>query len=64
MANEHHADRRAMAALTARIVLLEHGLAGEFDALDSTLQTITRNGKGVGEVSLRSARAGRAGSGD
>lgn len=61
VSNEHRSDREALASLSERLMLLEHGLAGEFDALDVTLQSISRNGtKGVGEVSLRGARSGRA----
>jgi hypothetical protein len=60
MAFEHHADRQAISALSDRLVMLEHGLAGEFDSLDGTLQSLARTGgAGVGEVSLRSARASR-----
>jgi hypothetical protein len=64
MAFEHHADRAAISLLSERLTLLEHGLAGEFDSLDGTLQSLSRNGiasTGAGEVSLRSARAGRSG---
>src|SRR5581483_8538551 len=61
VANKHRSDREALATISERLVLLEHGLAGEFDALDATLQSISRNGAtGVGEVSLRGARSGRA----
>jgi hypothetical protein len=60
MAFEHHADRQAIGALSDRLVLLEHGLAGEFDSLDGTLQSLGRTAAtGVGEVSLRGARASR-----
>jgi hypothetical protein len=61
MAFEHHSDRQTMALLCDRLTLLEHGLAGEFDSLEATLQSLGRNGiKGAGEVSLRTARAGGA----
>jgi Tfp pilus assembly protein PilN len=46
MASEHKNDRQAIAALSERIVLLEHGLAGEFDALDGTLQSLVREARG------------------
>ena len=64
MAFEHHADRKAISDLSERLTLLEHWLAGEFDSLDGTLQSLSRSGNatvGAGEVSLRSARAGRSG---
>jgi len=65
MAFEHDADRRAIEALTEKLSVLEHGLAGEFDALDATLRALPLDdAKGVGEVSLSGARNGRVGGAD